>query len=376
MTLIVGCGVGLLFVFMALVGGLFLYRALRAKGTSSGLRQPAVTGTPAIVVGQGVLSTNVFVEDARLGSVTDIAMGELDPAPGEEVAVAGSVGALFLDAKANVKSAVTFSARAAHVDIIDVQSDGVCEFMNRGSWGIPASVMDHQGKTMWTYGSTAPGVNDMAAGDIDGDGSLEYVVGFNGAGGVHLLETNGTRVWRMPDSNVWHVEMVDADGDGSPEIVHSNAGGEMNVRDRQGNVITQARPGPYLSGFSLCRWPNAESSEYALVSEDDVIWVFDFGGKTVTKLDAPRCGRLGLARAVPVKLRADEPEYFAVAVDLKAARQAILYVHDASGALVYQEVLPESCASIAAAALDGGPTEALLVGGDGKVLRYEAADTE
>ncbi|MFQ5810626.1 MAG: hypothetical protein ACE5JM_13500, partial [Armatimonadota bacterium] len=222
-------------------------------------------------------------------------------------------------------------------------------------------------------GGRSPGVNDMAAGDMDGDGSLEYIVGFNGGGGVHLVETDGTRLWRQPEGNVWHVEMLDTDGDGSLEIVHSNAGGQMTVRDSQGAVVTQARPGPYFSGFSICRWPTAGSSEHALLAEDDTIWLFDFAGDTVAELSAPQCGTLGHARGVPVRLQPGQPEHFAVAVDFKRTRQAILYVYDSAGALVSQEVLPESCRAIAALPLAGGQAEALLVGGEGKVLRYEPA---
>jgi len=139
-------------------------------------------------------------------------------------------------------------------------------------------------------------VDDMAAEDVDGDGELEFAVGFNGGGGVHLVEADGREAWHRPDGNVWHVEMVDADGDGRPEIVHSNAGGEMKIRNAQGDVMRQDRPPAYFSAFSLCRWPNGK--RHVLFSEEDTIWLLGLDGAAVAEVDAPECGRLGHARGV------------------------------------------------------------------------------
>ena len=55
-------------------------------------------------------------------------------------------------------------------------------------------------------------VDDTAAGDVDGDGRLEFVVGFNGGGGVRLLDSTEKMRWRKPDGNVWHVEIADLKG--------------------------------------------------------------------------------------------------------------------------------------------------------------------
>lgn len=63
----------------------------------------------------------------------------------------------------------------------------------------------------------------MAAGDLGGDGQLEFVVGLNCGGGIHLLSADGKVLWKQPDVNVRRVAVVDIDGDERPEILHNNS---------------------------------------------------------------------------------------------------------------------------------------------------------
>lgn len=98
---------------------------------------------------------------------------------------------------------------------------------------------------------------------------------------------------------------------------------------------------------------------------------FDFDGKVVAQFNAPKCGTLGHARGIPVKLKTDQPEYFAVIVEFSNWKRSILYVYNQSGALVYQEILTEPCASIAAVSIDNSNVESILVGGVGKVWQYK-----
>jgi hypothetical protein len=74
----------------------------------------------------------------------------------------------------------------------------------------------------------------VAYGDLDADGTMEFVVAWNGGGGVQLRNRAGEIIWKRRDANVWHVEIVDTDNDGKAEIVHSNASGHLVIRDQQG----------------------------------------------------------------------------------------------------------------------------------------------
>jgi hypothetical protein len=333
---------------------------------------PPALQTSGVRVGAGLLQKSVFVQEPSLGSVTDIAEGELGPAAGREIGIAGTQGAVFLGKGAKPVGRVSFTGPCTHVDIIDVEGDGVCEFMNRGSWAVPAFVMDHTGALRWKYGGS-PGVDDMAAGDVNGDGKLEFGVGFNGGGGVHLLDSAGHKQWEEPDGNAWHVELVDTDGDERAEVVNSSAGGTMTVRDANGRTIGGGRPPAYFSGFSVSRWPTSKDREYALFVEGDVIRLLRFDASVAKELPAPNAGMLGTARGGPVVLSAGGRPFFATVVEFRQNSPSVLYVHDDAGRLVYQEVLGDSCPSIAAMRLGGAKTETLLVGGTGTVWQYKRA---
>jgi len=370
--LLIGVSIALgVLIVLTIVGGFIAYRYFITPLMSKRLAMPEGLNRTGVLVGDGILSKSVYVQDARLGTISDIAVGEFDPSPGPEIAIVGTRGALFVDSNAKAKSSLMFSVRAGHVVIVDVDGDGISEFLDRGGGWQDISLIDHKGNAIWTYGGI-PGVNDVAAGDINRDGILEFVVGFNGGGGVRLLDRNAKEKWTQSDSNVWHVELVDVNSDGSLEIVHSNAAGEMIVRDKDGKIIHRAKPAPYFSSFSLGRWPTKKAEQYALLAENDIIWLFDFFGKLVVQFDAPISGTLGHARGVPTKIQSNQPEYFAVVVEFSNWKKSILYVYGSDKKLVYQEIIPEACASIASHAFDSKSEESLLLGCDGKVWKYSA----
>ncbi len=364
------CSIAVGMIILLLIGGgFFAYRYFISSLLSSRVEMPEELNAPGVVVGSGFLSKEIFVRDVRLGTITDIASGEFDPSPGPEIGIVGSKGALFLDENRNVKSSVLFHVHAGHVEMVDAEGDGICEYLDRGGGWQAISLIDHQGNPLWTYGGM-PGVDDICAGDMDGDGILEFVVGFNGGGGVRLLDRNGKEKWRQPGSNVWHVELVDVDGDGDLEIVHSNAAGRITVRDGQGGIIRQAKPTPYVSHFSVCRWPSEGDRKYVLLAKDDTIWVLDFDGTSVVQFGTPISGKHGEARGVPVKLKSDQPEYFAVILGFSLWEKSILYLYGSNNSIVYQEIIPEACESIASMPLNSMGAETFLVGCNGRVWKY------
>lgn len=335
-------------------------------GAGATLKMPDELNTPRVVKNLPGMTKKVFLEDKRLGVITDIVFQNNSFEKSKRTILAGSMGALFTDTERPARF-VPFEKRQDHVNLIQLNSQGAYGFMNRGAWCSDARIMDTAGKQIWKYGAGGNGIDDMVSGDIDGDSLPEYAVGFNGGGGIHLLNSQGKKLWDFPDGNVWHVEMADLNGDGHKYIVHSNAGGQITVRDKQGKIISKHKPAPYFSHFSLIRWPDANSPERLLQVGENAIWILDANAKVLAKLSAPNSGDLGEGKAVLIE--DGNNHKLATIVDYENWHRSILYLHDLSGDLLYQEILPESCPAIAKSP---GPDSKLLIGCEEKVIEYRS----
>lgn len=328
-----------------------------------------------VVLNAGSVEKAVFYEDSDLGPLSDIRYGEMDQQPGRELALVGESGAVFLDGtlqpKRTVRLAREWSSQPA---LIDLEGDGVPEFLNRNnSWARPVVVFNADGSIRWTYDGPT-GVDDAAAGDVDGDGMAEVVVGFNGDGGLHLLDASGKQRWRQPAGNVWHVEIADIDGDGRGEILHSSVEyrGSWVIRDAMGKELHRDDAATHLSDFALVRWRGKEGAVRVVTAADDAVFVMDLKGRKVAKLTAPDCWFLGETHAAAWETGGSS--YLVVLVDYSNEKRAALYVWDAEGNLLYFEVLPEACATLGA--MPGGEGEVLLVGCQGKVWKYSRKSRE
>jgi hypothetical protein len=100
----------------------------------------------------------------------------------------------------------------------------------------------------------------------------------------------------------------------------------------------------------------------------NAIWILDTNAKVLAKFAAPNSGDLGEGRAVLIKK--DNNHKLATIVDFGTWHRSILYLHDLTGDLLYQEVLPESCPTITELLADK-PNSKLLIGCEGKVIEYQ-----
>lgn len=357
---LLGCAIAVVLVIIVIPVALFFI----GRAIAPSMQRPGALAKPAIVVGSGLMSTSVLTRTNDIGQITDIVCSK----PSQIIA-AGTKGAVDIETTSGkITSTVRWSETRGNVTVVTTSS-GTCNFLNHGSWGNDSTLFDRTGKTLWSYGGS-PGVDDAVAGDVNGDGKLEYAVGFNGGGGVHLLNSSGKKMWSYSDGNVWHVEMVDTDGDGRPEIVHSNAAGMLTVRNAAGKITMQNKAPSYFSHFSICHWPTHASNQYALQSDKDAIWVIDFTGNSVARLDAPNCGKLGSAKGLPISFKKGKSEYFAVLASFEHWQASVLYIYDSSKKVIYEEIMPGLFSSIASLPATGSHPGSLLVGGDNKILKY------
>ncbi len=335
---------------------------------------------PGILEGEDLLTRRLVVGDRRLGPVTDMRAGKLDPAPGVELCIAGSGAALFTDLKGAVKASVVLQKERyptyAH-RIVDADGDGTCEFLHLTFDGV--TLKDHSGKKLWSHDLRGGG--DCAAADLDGDGKLEFALG-SSAGFVELLNHKGELLWRTKVGATLDVEIARGPGPGLPLILCTSDNKIVHL-NRAGKILSrrQTRYRGYFGAFSVARYPGHNSKERLLRFHKDNICVMSLSGKTLVETLPSPSGYLPPLKTTPVRFQEDKPPYSAASgrylcqggrmFGLRATI-TVLYVFDSSGALVYHEVFESKEGGNAVLAIPDGASgrEKLLVGGDGKVWEY------
>lgn len=335
---------------------------------------------PVVVTGDGLFKKSTFYKGEGLGEVTEILLGWPANREGAALTVVGNRGAQFLDRSGVLKKQVTFSKDfRCPVKITRLNATGEYGFLTRHeSWAVDVTLLDERGQVLWTYpGSILEAINDSVGDDLDGNGQFKVVIGFNGGGGVALVDDEGKKIWQRADTNVWHVETLDINGDGRKVILHSNAKGQLLVRDTRGEVITHYLTDHYVSDFALTRWGEESQPSHILIPSKEssdgcckpVILVLDAGGKTVIHLDAPLGDLMHMTQGTPVHF-SKETSHYAVLQTNGPLNRSMLFLYDAGGKIAYQEIMAEACFSITSVPEKTG--DRLLIGCSGNILEYSA----
>jgi hypothetical protein len=351
----------------------------------------------------------------RLDSIMDVTVGQLDGQPGADVGLAGRFGLTILDLQGRLKERINYKFGKGEVKVgplrttrennsfgemrvVDVEGDGVCEILGYdGLDGI--ALFNHQGQVIFNYGAferEQSSIKNAAAGDIDGDGKLEFVASWgHEPSGLELFDRFGRSKWRQEEEHMLgQLALVDVNEDGKAEIVEGN-GRELKIRDAQGKVSSSAEMPVYLSHLSLCPRPDGRGVAQNLAADEGKLMLIDLDGKNFSSVEAPlskiqlekprelkfpgsgdpfvfHTEEVYRARGVWVKLRRDQPKYLAVIARFSVIDRSLFYVYDEQGKLVYHEILPEDCNAIVAFSSENEGGEDVLVGGEQSVWRYAA----
>lgn len=424
-SIILGCTLILL-----VAGGVYVFKSkisplLASKEIPPELREPRV------ITGAGLLVKSEFYRTGptsswrdlvdpdklktRLDSFHDMAVGQLDGQGSLDVGLAGQFGLTLLDRQGNVTKRINYRFEKTKVPIgpvtaerekntfhnmriLDVEGDGMVEVLATGALDGMA-LFDHHGNVVFSRGGYEKGkssIQEVGAGDVDGDGMKEFIVswGYEPWRGLELLDRYGNSTWRLQEHFVpGEMAVVDVNQDGKAELVEKD-GRELKIRDAQGKVTGVVNAPVYLWHISLCQQPNNQGPPQNLAVREGSLWLIDLDGKNHKRFDAPLSqiklekprvvGAPGLpdemtfdtedvyrAKCVWAELKKDQPKYLAVIANFGALDRSLFYLYDSNGKLVYQEILPEDCDAVALLPPENnsGPDE-VLVSGEKTVWRY------
>ena len=167
---------------------------------------------------------------------------------------------------------------------------------------------------------------------------------------------------------MWHVAIAAADEKSGNVILHSNARGQLTIRDATGNILAHHTPEIYLANFSLSKWKNDPHLNKLVAAEESTAYILTMDGKTLARLSAP--GNTGLAdpKGTPVHFSGDVPDYVVLLHHVLWTR-SLLYIYDPNDQLLYSEILDHDCGALRAAPGQSG-AENLLLGCDGALVKY------
>ncbi|HMP89293.1 MAG TPA: RDD family protein [Kiritimatiellia bacterium] len=346
--------------------GFYIHGKVADIMKSLGIEKPVILDHPGIIHGGDVIERGVLYTDSRLGPITDLKVARFFDHPDDLFAVVSTRKAVFFNNEKQIHRTISYSG---HPERIRTTIPGGVEklyFANDGSWGVAPSLMDADGRMLWVH-KVNHAVNSMSSADLDGDGKLDFIIGHNGSGGLTRLDEAGELVWTQSGANIWKTAIVDIENNGVMRIVHSDAGGKLYIRDESGKILKTLSPGMYISQFAITRWPDRDGLPHVITAENNVLKVMNFNGKVSQTLQAPDISSFGKLYCTPLQLRADK-RGFATIQHLEQWQMSVLFIHDQTGNMIYQEVLAEPCQAIAT--MRSEDRDVLLVGGDGKLYTY------
>ena len=360
------------------IAGSLAYKTM--QGVLAPQRQPSNTRPmkTQVLIGSNALVKRLFVEAPEIGVVTDIKRGDLDPMQGIEIGIAGSSGILFLDDTGRIQKRMQFHGvpKTARVKIVDIDGDSSCEFIIVSRRG---TVIDHDGKVIWSTPLDSPndGISELAYGDADGDGVLEFIA--SRPSDIRLFDNAGHLFWNIPAYFPDPVSIGKVGERGNDVIVHSDTDFEkpgptalIVLRDKKGNKIfsVKAKEVDFYGDSSLARYPSDKDPNFLLyATQNNKALLFDpVEGKIIAEFGVT--SHIEDIVGMPVSFQRSKPPYFAIFGS--TGSREILHVFDSNRKLVYHEVLADGGGSIAVIPAGDSTEEALLVGGNGRVYLYMA----
>ncbi|KAF0245981.1 MAG: hypothetical protein FD180_1124 [Planctomycetota bacterium] len=318
---------------------------------------------------QSEIRKTVVFAAAALGEVNALTLVSSNGM--SQIVVGGQAGAAFLDLGYVQERFVRFSYPGLSSTVpVDVEGDGRYGFMDR-ECGLSATVLSSEAALLWSFppkddADYDRNPNQMAAGDLDGDGDLEFVVG--AGGGIYAFDKAGSMIWQADASLVFAVEIADLDEDGKLEVVHLDEPNKIVIRDGKGEEIRRFDRPAGLHGDPLL-WRNEKGGYLAIGNRGDVMHVLDLSGKEITTLElSPEHGYFNSVRPMRIEGRT----CYAASTKLSYCPGiGYLYLFDERGTIIHEEVFKGRVDSMLTFPEPGRTnSDILLIGVETQVIEY------
>ena len=318
-----------------------------------------------VVLGADRFSRKIAYRLPGIGVVTDIQQGN------GQFIIAGRRGAALVRPGNAPIETIPFEECKSDVVSVKPAKNGGPYFLCRGGWNEDPRLLNSRGELIWSIGIRGDGVDDSAAGDL-GDG-LAVAVGYNGGTGVRLVDPlhSGDELGSQQDNgNIWHIEITNSEKYPGGFIVHSNAGGELVVRDKEGVVLSRRQTTFYLARFSLTDWGTDPHFDKLVASDSSGLYILNVDGAILARFPIDHEADITDIRASLLHASDGNP-YFAVVQDYGRWHRSRLRIFDKRNFPIYEEVLGEDCVSLRAIP-DHVGFQTLLLGCSGTVFNYRA----
>ena len=229
------------------------------------------------------------------------------------VANAGGQAAELNSSGTKVRS-LKFPGSPSTLRCCNLNQDTEPEFLSFGSWDREVIAFDIGGNILWKY-PTSTGVDDAWPADLDNDGRDEILIGLNGDGGLHAVNSKGEKLWAYTDiGNVWHVCAADFEGKNNLTPISTSALGQVHIFDREGkklrdlsvkhtyaNALASIRvPGETADWIVTAGTGQIKNGRICALNADGVEkWATDLGAEA-TRMDPLSCSTPGYYVAVAI----------------------------------------------------------------------------
>ena len=175
------------------------------------------------------------------GYIGGLATGDLDEDGKDEIITSDSNKIVTYDSSGNALDTIYVADNNRIIRVADLDGDNHLDIIRFSIWGRNITAFNNHGEFLWQF-PTDSGIDDVAVYDIDGDGTQEVIVGFNGDTGLYLLDYTGDIRWQYTDihfGNVWCVGGGDLNDDGSVEVVSTAASGNIHIFNAEGTLLEE-----------------------------------------------------------------------------------------------------------------------------------------